>query len=509
MNRQLISNNPNVITGIITRHQSSNLYKAMLESDEYYAIHNTEIMSARKNMVVTTETMVIDEDGVSHIEDSFVIKEDKSKSNFKLPHGFHFELVNQCTNFLTGRQVRLSWQYDVPSDSLKGRINDILRDKNSWGKFNQAMTRDAQRYSVAYARVSLDKDGDIRYDVVDPKQVVTFKNEYGDIELVTVTRTMVEYNDKGQPRNVKYFDVYDDMYRDTYKYSNGWEKHNMDVPLLSKTTVMGSETSSTALTWGKPPFIEWKGSDDDITSLEPIKPFIDMLDITMSNWANDIEDIQQMIWILKGYDGQDISDFMSDLNNKKAIKVGQDGDVRTERSELPYEARKELSALLTRSIYRFGRGIDFTDRSNLGNITGTGLKWSYELLEEKANEIEINGQKALDDLFRFIFKYLEIKGLTEGHEFNVNNLNFIFDRSLMINEQENVDTAMKFATYGSLETALAHTDWVEDPQEEMRRIEREGGVSDDTDIRRFESTQDAEEVTDETEIIEQPSRDTI
>lgn len=502
----MIRDNRNIIDGIIERRKASKLYRNMVESDKYYHIDNTVIMNAKREMVISEEVTYTDDEGNVTTHDSYRTVEDYSKSNFKLPHGFHYELVNQCVNFLTGRPIRLSWQKDTPSDELKSTINDVLRDKNSWGKFNQDMTRNAQRYSVAWARVSLDKDGDIRYDVVDSKNIDEFTDEYNDIELITYERVMTEYDEKGQVQLVTYFDVYDDMYRDTYVLRNGWEEYKVDVPLLAKNVTAGSETSQEAISWGKPPFIRWKGSDDDMTSLEPIKPFVDMLDITLSHWANDIEDIQEMVWILKGYGGQDISEFMSDLKHKKAINVGEGGDVSTERSELPYKARQELAILLTRNIYRFGRGIDFTDRSNLGNITGTGLKWSYELLEEKANEIEINGQQALDDLFRFIFKYLEIKGINDGHEFNVNNLDFIFDRSLMINEQENVDTALKFSTFGSMKTALEHTDWVTDVDEELKQIQEEGGVS---DVGRFEPLEDEEESIETVEVIDEPSRDTV
>ena len=506
MNRETIKQKPAIIARLIQNRESSDLYKRMVESDVYYQLGNTEIMSAQKNMVVTQTHREFDEGMEVHRYLTYSVKEDKSKANFKLPHGFHFELVNQCTNFLTGRPIRLSWQYNVPEDEDKLLIDNILRDKNSWGKFGQVMTRDAQRYSLAYARVSLDSKGDFRYDKVDPKSVTVFTNEYGDLEMVTVDRLMSEYDDDGNIVQVRYYDVYDDTYRDTYVLGTQWELHEGDIPLLSKNTVVKGEViEGTPLSWGQPPFIMWKGSDENMTSLEPIKPFIDMMDITISNWANDIEDVQQLIWILKNYDGEDIDEFMSDLKEHKAINVGEDGDVRTERAELPYKARQELYHLLLKNIYRFGRGIDFTDRENLGNITGTGLKWSYELLEEKANEIEINGQEALDDLFRFIFKYLEVKGYNYFKDFDVNNLNFVFDRSLMINEKENIENAMKYSSFGSLKTALEHTDWVKDVDVELTNIQEEGEVS-VTDMGQFERDEDEEETVEETETVDKPSR---
>ena len=96
--------------------------------------------------------------------------------------------------------------------------------------------------------------------------------------------------------------------------------------------------------------------------------------------------------------------------------------------------------------------------------------------------------------------------MNDGHEFNVNNLDFIFDRSLMINEQENVDTALKYSTFGSKKTALEHTDWVTDVDEELKLIQEEGGVS---DVGRFEPLENEEESIETVEVIDEPSRDTV
>lgn len=508
LKRETIKNNTKIIDTLIGNHVSSPLYQSMLESDEYYYMRNTDIMN-RKNMVSVSGTRKgRDENGMVTMVDYTEVREDTTKANNKIPHGFHYELTNQCKNFLAGRPVRLSWKHFKPTKEFKQELDVILTDDNDWGSFVQSMIKDAQKYSKSFARVSVDKRGRFRFTPVSPKEVIPIKDEFGDIYIALRMYTQSEWNEDGEEELVEYVEVLDDVAKDTYRKDKEWELVIGDEALLAETISHGDNVSSEErLSWGRVPIIEWKFTDDDMNALNPIKHFIDLADSNISDFANDLDDINELVWILKNYDGQDLGQFMSDMKENKTIKVGADGDVRTERNELPYKARVELYNLIIVNIYRFGRGIDFTDRENLGNITGTGLKWSYELLEEKANELELHGQKALDDLFDFIYLYMRNKG-TLKEDLNATNLEFIFDRSLMINEAENIETAMKFATYGSLETALEHVDWVHDVDEELERINASGDMVTVEDLLdgQFERDNESEDDSEDTEEVSEEDK---
>ena len=122
-------------------------------------------------------------------------------------------------------------------------------------------------------------------------------------------------------------------------------------------------------------------------------------------------------------------------------------------------------------IYKFGRGIDFSDRDNLGNASGVALKWSYGPLDDKADELEENGQAALNDLFNLIFVYLKAIGkLGENEEYDSNNLEFIFDRTMIINEKEQVEMVEASADIISQKTALENHPFVDDVEDELDRI---------------------------------------
>ena len=189
---------------------------------------------------------------------------------------------------------------------------------------------------------------------------------------------------------------------------------------------------------------------------------------------------------------------MHDLKVKKAINVGEGGKVDNKTVEIPTEAREKLYDKAEKNIYRFGRGINFADRDNLGNASGVALKWSYGPLDEKCDDLEENGQAALNDLFNLIFTYLNISGISTN-DYDSNDIKFIFDRSMIINEKEVVQMVNDSIDVISQKTALSHHPFVEDAEEEIKQIE--------SDYNELDEEVDKDEDIDGTEEDEQNSEE--
>ena len=60
-----------------------------------------------------------------------------------------------------------------------------------------------------------------------------------------------------------------------------------------------------------------------------VKDLIDQYDLVVSGFANDLADIQEVIFVLRNYGGEDLNTFLSELKRYKAIKV--EGDSRRRR----------------------------------------------------------------------------------------------------------------------------------------------------------------------------------
>lgn len=414
--------------------------------------------------------MLIDE------KDNNYLAPDLSKANHKVVHGFLFELINQAKNYICGKPVKLSFKDTIkPEDELRKTIDDILYKYNQWGKFNQENVKNAQKYVSAWSRLAIDDYGYLRFVNVDSKEVIPFYNDLGDLECLIRIFDEVDYDANGKEVTNHYAEVYDNMYKDVYlKKGRSYEPIQTFVPLLAKQIEYANEEGiialdAVALDWGKIPWVEWRFNDDGLDALQPIKSFIDLLDINLSDLANNVDDIQELIWVLENYEGQSIQEFMEDLKIKKAINVGEGGSVEAKSAEIPHEARMKLYDACEKNIYRFGRAIDFAKRDQLGNSTGVALKWSYGPLDAKADEIEQNGQVALDRLFNLILTYLSYVGLNPKN-IDSNDLEFVFDRTMITNEKEIIESVIRSTQLLSLKTALDKHPMVEDTDEELLRL---------------------------------------
>lgn len=472
--RSRIAGNPKLLKKLIQEFVSSSDYKEMVESDNYYSTNNTVIADRKKMMMLYDEQEVI-VNGQPSVETVPYLKPDLSKSNFKTIHSYHSELVNQCKNYLCGRPVGIVWKDNITvSDELKEEIDEILYRFNNWKVFNQENVKNAQKYKRSWFRLVIDNYGKLKFIIVNPKEVISFEDDFGELTCIIRIYEREEYNDKAEKVTLKYAEVYDNMFKDVYISSGNkdYVLHEESVPLLYKQITYDGDFSSTRVidAWSKIPWIQWKFNDDDMTSLKPIKTFIDILDINLSDLANNIDDIQDAVWILENYQGQSLQEFMDDLKIKKAINVGEGGKVDNKTVEIPYEAREKLYEICEKNIYRFGRGIDFSRRNDLGNSTGVALKWAYGPLDEKADELENYGEEALNRLFSLMLEYIN-KYITPVPEYiTSNSLEFIFDRTMITNEKEKVEMLLGSTGMISAKTILENHPFVPDVDIELNRL---------------------------------------
>lgn len=506
VNRLLIQSKPKMLNTIIKEFLNSDDYKEMLDVDKYYESQNVNILNRSKQMMLYNEREKII-DGKSVKETYPYLAPDLSRANHKLAHSYLYELINQCKDYLVGNPVKTEFDKKI-SKKLTQIIDDILYKDNKWGKYNQENVKNAQKYKIGWSRVVIDDEGKLKLLNVNSKQVIYFLDDYDELECLIYLYSKTEYDEKGKKKQVKYAEVFDDTYKDVYKSTRGsqYELSEKDVPLLKKVTQFGDEEieQTEILSWERIPWVSWKFADDNIDALIPIRCFIDMLDIDLSDLANNVDDIQDAIWILENYQGQSIAQFMEDLKVKKAINVGEGGKVDNKTTEIPHEARMKLYEKCEKNIYKFGRGIDFSDRNNLGNASGVALKWSYGPLDEKADDLEENGQIALNYLFNLIFVYLKVTG-QYNNDFDSNDVKFIFDRSMIINEVELVNEVMNSTDLISRKTALSHHPLVEDAEEEMKLIdEDERELDEEVDTDGIE--EDSEDNESETERNERDNR---
>lgn len=86
---------------------------------------------------------------------------------------------------------------------------------------------------------------------------------------------------------------------------------------------------------------------------------IDVYDKVFSGFINDLEDVQELIFVLSGYGGTDLNGFLQDLKKYKVIKMDSDegAGVSTLNIEIPIEARNSVLDATRKAIFEQGQDL--------------------------------------------------------------------------------------------------------------------------------------------------------
>jgi len=203
--------------------------------------------------------------------------------------------------------------------------------------------------------------------------------------------------------------------------------------------------------------------------LQFVKTLVDNYDLTRSDVANLLEDIKNIIYALKGYGGESLSDFMRDLAYYRAIKLDEDGGLDKVESTIDIEAAKTHFEQLKKDVFDFGQGVD-KNSDKLGNSpSGIALKFIYSGLDLKCNAIEDWFKWSFEQLMYFINKYFEVTNqLISSKE-----LEITFNRDIAINESDAITDCKNSHGVISQITIVKNHPWVEDADEEIKQLAKE------------------------------------
>jgi SPP1 family phage portal protein len=399
--------------------------------------------------------------------------EDETKPNNKLAHAWHTILVDQKANYLVGTPVTFSdkeVKTDVDGNRQSPNQEFIAAIKQFLGEQFDDVLNDlvvgASNKGVEYLHLYVTENGDFDYKVIDARQVIPIWGTSEQKELEAVIRYYVvqindDYRIKAEfwtPDMVRFFveDEGGSMVLDTITEDQPEDSHFY--------------YGKNGYGWGQVPFIPFKNNKHMTGDLNQYKSLIDDYDEKNSVRADDLDEIQEAVDVLKNYQGQSLDEYQHNKRYFKAIKVGRDGDVDQLTIDLPTEAHKEHLDRLEENIITFGQGVDPKTDEFGGNASGVSLKFLYSLLDLKADKTERKFQRAFRKLFWFIAEYLSI---SEGVDYDPQVVKVKFDRSMIANEKEKVEMANKSKGVISDKIVLENHPWVDDSDKELGRIRQE------------------------------------
>lgn len=379
----------------------------------------------------------------------------------RIPLNFHGLLVNQKASYMFTAPPL----FDLGDKESNKALTAFLGDK--YAKTCKDLCVEASNASVAWLHLWMDKASrQYKYAIVPSGQVIPVWSNNLERVLKGALRCYHDITDDGQELDV--YEYWNDTTCQAYAIEAGGVIDTGLMPYNSFPLIDMAGNSNLVNEFkhdiGEVPFFPFFNNNIDSGDLDNIKPLIDVYCKVFSGFVNDLEDIQEVIFVLTNYGGDDLGQFLRELKDYKAIQVENEGGedksgVSTLTIELPVEARKELLATTRKCIFEQGQGID-PDPQNFGNSSGVALGFLYSLLELKSGLMETEFKLGFGRFIRCVCRLMNIK-------IKDDTIVQTWTRTSVKNDLELSQIAQQSKGVISDETIVLKHPWVEDPEKEM------------------------------------------
>jgi SPP1 family phage portal protein len=349
----------------------------------------------------------------------------KWQSNNKLEHGFLKKLVDQKVGYLLSKEPTISTNNKTYADLLQ---EDVFNKKNL--KAIKNLGKEAINKGIAYLYVYYNEQGEFSVKKLPSQQIIPFWTDDEHTEISAFLRVYQEnINMDGKKKLVTKVE---------YHHSKGINYYEFDKDKLIPDVPAGIEKkyhmmiNKEPFLWSKIPLIPFKYNEEEQPLVDSIKSLVDNYNNQASTNADLLADIPKFIYKLINYEGENLAEFIENLQKYKAIKLGEGGNVDKLQAEPATDATEKELDRDRKSIYEFGRGVDTTDEK-LGNASGVALRYRYSDLDMDCNILESEFQSSLEHLLWFVDQHFLISG--KG-DFTKEPVNIIFNRDIIINESE-------------------------------------------------------------------------
>ena len=242
----------------------------------------------------------------------------------RVPFSFYNLLVNQKASYLfTYPPI-----FDTKDNDLNTLIVDTLGD--DYAKKCKDLCVNASNSGMAWLHYWDDNEKGFCYAVVPSTQVIPVWSKKLNKKLLAVLRYYTDIDDDGISWTI--YEYWTDTQCQAFRRRNGKEysirNDLMDYPMFFYDIPTANDNSYSNIythNMGVVPFIPFANNNLQTLDLDNIKKLIDSYDKTYSGFVNDLEDIQQVLFVLTNYGGmreegvKGIVDFLRKLKNIKQL----------------------------------------------------------------------------------------------------------------------------------------------------------------------------------------------
>ena len=390
-----------------------------------------------------------------------------NRSNTKIEHPILKKLIDQKADYLLSKPFTVKTDSEAYADALNKLFDNVFRRKV------KSLGKGAVKSGIAWLQPYFD-NGALKFLRIPSHEIIpewkdtehteldAFIRVYDQIVYIGTRKTIVEHAEFWFSGGVKYFKR---------------DKHgSADFEIDKEHGSEGNDWTDAHFVIGNkpynfetPPIVWLKYNEDELPLCYFLKSLIDDVNWQTSITADVLRDIAKFIFVLKNYGGQDLSEFVKDLQDSLAIKVDADGGVDKLAADLNIDAVMAFLDNHRRNLFDYGAGVDTKD-PDLGNASGTAINFRYMDLENDCQSLAAELQDTFQQLKVFIDVYLQAAG--KG-DFTADEFSIQFNSDMPVNEAEIITSIMASRGLVSDRTLLAQHPYVEDVDAELDQLKKE------------------------------------
>lgn len=360
--------------------------------------------------------------------------EDKTRSNVKISHPFFTELVDQATQYiLSGKDGFIKSDNPSLQKELDRYFND---DEDFIAELSEVLTG-CQAKGFEYMFAYKNAEDRTAFQCADSIGVIEIREKDTDAHANCVIYWYVDRVDKGK-KKITRIQVWDkDQVAFYVKEDEGeitLDESEATNPRPHTIYKKGDDAVLYSRSFGFIPFFRLDNNKKQFSGLKPVKELIDDYDIHASSLTNNLIDFDTPLHVVKGFQGNDLTELQQNLKTKKIVGVDENGGIEVHTVEVPYQARKEKLELDEKGIYRFGMGLNTAGLKDTNATTNVAIKAAYSLLDLKCSKLEIRLKQFLRKLIKVVLQ--EINDIN-GTDYQMDQVYFDFGHEIMSNAEEN------------------------------------------------------------------------
>lgn len=377
-------------------------------------------------------------------------QEDETKPNNKIAHPYAKYITDTFTGYFMGEPVAYLSDENIEPYKAILAYNDEEQE-------NTNLARDCSIFGRAWEELYIDDDGQIRFTIIDPREVIAVYDEKIDDELLAVVRFYEKYN------------VVDDK---TYLIVEVFNKDEVVTYQTGLGVDYLTEIDRKQLAFGFVPFVLYKNNKDDLGDYEEVLTLIDAYDSLVSDGINDFDYFCDAYLALYGYTAD--SDDIAQMKKNRVLLMDQGTNAEFLIKDGDSAGLETTKSRLEKDIHKFAFVPNSSDESFSGNTSGVAMRYKLLGTENVASIKEQYFRKALINRAEIISTMMPKFRLPS---FDFRGLTINFTRNLPVNEDDVTAMVKNLNGVVSKETLLAQLPFIADAKEELDRLQKEQAQS--------------------------------